>query len=86
VKLWGLLEDGKYKEAEESMNRVLMPFYDLLMEIMRFTGSEGNADKLCLELVGLGTSRVRPPVRDFRERFLDKARTMLKEAGVPRVK
>jgi dihydrodipicolinate synthase/N-acetylneuraminate lyase len=86
VKLWGLLEAGKYKEAEDSINQVVMPFYDLLEEISNFTGSEGNADKLCLELVGLDASRVRPPVRDFRERFRDKARKMLTEAGVPRVK
>lgn len=86
VKLWGLLEAGKYKEAEDSINKVVMPFYDLLLEIAEFTGSEGNADKLCLELVGMEPSRVRPPVRDFRDKFRAKARKMLKEAGVPRVK
>jgi dihydrodipicolinate synthase/N-acetylneuraminate lyase len=86
VELWGLLEKGKYKEAEDSINRVCMPAYDLIEEISQFTGSEGNSDKLCLELVGLDASRVRPPVRDFRDRFRDKARKMLKDAGVPRVK
>jgi dihydrodipicolinate synthase/N-acetylneuraminate lyase len=86
VKLWGLLEAGKYKDAEDSINQVVMPFYDLLEEISQFTGSEGNADKLCLELVGLDSSRVRPPVRDFRERFRDRAKKMLKDAGVPGVK
>jgi dihydrodipicolinate synthase/N-acetylneuraminate lyase len=86
VQLWGLLEAGKYKEAEESINKVVMPFYDLLDEISLFTGSEGNMDKLCLEVVGMDASRVRPPVRDFQDKFRDKARTMLKECGVPRVK
>jgi len=86
VQLWGLLEEGKYKEAEQSINKVLMPFYALLEEISEFTGSEGNADKLCLELVGVESSPVRPPVRDFRDKFRDKARKMLKDAGVPRVK
>jgi dihydrodipicolinate synthase/N-acetylneuraminate lyase len=84
VQLWGLLEAGKYKEAEQSINKVVMPFYDLLEEISQFTGSEGNLDKLCLELVGLEPSRVRPPVRDFRDKFRDKARKMLKDCGVPR--
>ncbi len=86
VRLWGLLEAGKYREAEQSINRVVMPFYDLLEEISHFTGSEGNLDKLCLELVGVASSGVRPPVRDFRDRFRDKARKMLKDCGVPRVK
>ena len=82
--LWGLLEDGKYKEAEDSITTVLMPFYDLLFEIARFTGSEGNLDKLCLELVGLDASPPRPPARDFRDKFRDKARKMLRDCGMPR--
>jgi dihydrodipicolinate synthase/N-acetylneuraminate lyase len=86
VRLWGLLEDGKYKEAEDSLTKVLMPFYDLLLEIMKFTGSEGNLDKLCLELIGFESSPPRPPVRDFRDKFRDKARKMLRDCGVPRVK
>jgi dihydrodipicolinate synthase/N-acetylneuraminate lyase len=86
VELWGLLEAGKYKEAEQSINKVVMPFYDLLEEISQFTGSEGNVDKLCLELVGVASGGVRPPVRDFRDKFRDKARKMLKDCGVPRVK
>ncbi len=86
VQLWGLLQAGKYQEAEQSINKVVMPFYDLLEEISQFTGSEGNLDKLCLELLGVASSGVRPPVRDFRDKFRDKARTMLKDCGVPRVK
>jgi dihydrodipicolinate synthase/N-acetylneuraminate lyase len=86
VQLWGLLEGGKYREAEQSINKVVMPFYDLLEEISQFTGSEGNLDKLCLELVGVASSGVRPPVRDFRDRFREKARKMLKECNAPRCK
>lgn len=85
VRLWGLLEEGKYKEAEDAITKVLMPFYDLLMEIAQFTGSEGNLDKLCLELIGFESSPPRPPVRDFRDKFRDKARKMLRDCGVPRV-
>lgn len=85
VRLWGLLEDGKYKEAEDSITKVLMPFYDVLFEIAEFTGSEGNLDKLCLELVGLESSPPRPPVRDFRAKFRAKALKMLRDGGVPRL-
>jgi dihydrodipicolinate synthase/N-acetylneuraminate lyase len=86
VELWKLLEAGKYLEAEQSINKVVMPFYDLLIEISEFTGSEGNLDKLCLELVGVASSGVRPPVRDFRDKFRAKARKMLQDCGVPRCK
>lgn len=85
VRLWGLLEGGKYKEAEDTITKVLMPFYDLLFEISKFTGSEGNLDKLCLEFVGLESSPPRPPVRDFRDKFRAKARKMLRDCGVPRL-
>src|SRR5262249_23993420 len=86
VRLWGLLEAGKYKEAEDSINKGVMPFYDLLEEVSPFHGSEGDLDKLCVELVGVASSGVRPPVRDFRAKFREKARKMLKECGVPRCK
>lgn len=86
VRLWGLLEGGKYKEAQEEMNRVIMPYYDLAYEVEKFTGGEGHLDKLCMELVGLDSSRSRPPLRDIRPLFREKARKMLQECGVPGVK
>lgn len=83
VKLWGLLEEGKYQEAQEQMTRVVSPYYDLAWEIARFTGGEGHLDKLCLELVGLDTSRCRPPTRDIRPQYRQRARQMLSACGVP---
>jgi len=40
-------------------------------------------DKLCMELVGLGSSRNRPPTRDVREEFREMTLKMLQETGVP---
>jgi hypothetical protein len=42
-------------------------------------------DKLCMELVGLDSSRSRPPTRDIREPYREKMRQMLIECGTPRV-
>ena len=42
-----------------------------------FTGGDGYLDKLCMELVGLPSSRNRPPTRDVREKFREQARQML---------
>ena len=43
-------------------------------------------DKLCLELIGLDSSRSRPPIRDIRPVYREKVRKMLKSCGVPRCK
>jgi 4-hydroxy-tetrahydrodipicolinate synthase len=85
VRLWGLLEAGQYREGQESIKQVISPYYDLACEIEEFTGAEGHLDKLCLELVGLDSSRSRPPCRDIRPKFRARARRMLQECGVPRL-
>jgi len=84
VRLWGLLEAGKYREAQDESLRVVTPYYDLSYEIEKFTGGEGHLDKLCMELVGLDSSRSRLPMRDIRPAFREKARQMLRLCGVPR--
>ena len=38
-----------------------------------------------MELVGLPSSRCRPPTRDIREKYSQEARQMLIESGTPRV-
>jgi 4-hydroxy-tetrahydrodipicolinate synthase len=86
VRLWGLLEAGKYRDAQEECSRALAPYYELAAEIEKFTGGEGHLDRLCLELIGLDSSRSRPPMRDIRPAFREKARKMLQTCGVPRCK
>ena len=67
------------------MVRVCLPFMDLWVEIEGYTGGDGYLDKLCMELVGLPSSRNRPPTRDVRERYRDRTRQMLLDCGVPNV-
>jgi len=86
VRLWQLLESEEYAEAQREMIRVVAPFYELWFEMMEYTGGDGYLDKLCMELVGVGSSRCRPPTRDVRDQFRDKARQMLERCGVPRLK
>ena len=83
--LWQLLERGEYAQAQREMVRVAMPFMTLWSEIEGYTGGDGYLDKLCMELVGLPSSRNRPPTRDVREQFREQARQMLLQAGVPNV-
>jgi dihydrodipicolinate synthase/N-acetylneuraminate lyase len=85
VRLWKLLEGHHYIEAQNELVHVAMPFYVLWQEMEQYTAGDGYLDKLCMELVGLGSSRCRPPTRDVRETFRDRARQMLVQCGVPRI-
>ena len=80
-----MLERGEYAEAQREMARVAMPFMALWAEMEAFTSGDGYLDKLCMELVGLDSSRSRPPTRDVRPLFREKARQMLLDCGVPGV-
>jgi dihydrodipicolinate synthase/N-acetylneuraminate lyase len=85
VELWGMLEGRRYEEAQAAMMKVLLPFMALWGEMEAYTAGDGYLDKLCVELVGVGSSRCRPPTRDVRERYREQARAMLIAAGVPNV-
>jgi dihydrodipicolinate synthase/N-acetylneuraminate lyase len=87
---WGLrmvclLEQGQWAEAQRELVDVAMPFMQLWAEMEQYTSGDGYLDKLCMELVGLGSSRCRPPTRDVRDLYRDHARKMLLEIGVPGV-
>ena len=85
VGLWHMLERGEYADAQREMSRVAMPFMVLWSEMERYTSGDGYLDKLCMELVGLDSSRSRPPTRDVRPIYREKARQMLLDCGVPGV-
>jgi dihydrodipicolinate synthase/N-acetylneuraminate lyase len=85
VRLWELLEEKQYQQVQQEMMRVAMPYYLLWSEMEKFTSGDGYLDKLCMELVGLDSSRCRPPTRDVREQFRGAARQMLIDCGTPNV-
>ena len=85
VGLWHMLERGEYAEAQREMSRVAMPFMVLWSEMETYTSGDGYLDKLCMELVGLDSSRSRPPTRDVRPLYREKACQMLLDCGVPGV-
>lgn len=88
---WGIrlidnLEAGRYKDVQTALVKEAMPFYKLWVEIEKTTTSgDGYLDKLCMELVGLDSSRSRPPTRDIRETYRERCHKMLIETGVPGV-
>jgi 4-hydroxy-tetrahydrodipicolinate synthase len=86
IKLVKEVKAGNYPEIARMLVEEAMPFYKLWVEIEKnYTSGDGYLDKLCMELVGLPSSRCRPPTRDIRELYRDKARDMLAAIGAPRV-
>ena len=88
---WGLklideVTARNYAEIARMMVKEAMPFYKLWVRIEKeYTSGDGYLDKLCMELVGLPSSRCRPPTRDIRDAYRRAALEMMKEAGVPRL-
>jgi dihydrodipicolinate synthase/N-acetylneuraminate lyase len=88
---WGLrlladLEAGEYAKVQRALVTEAMPFYKLWTEIEReYTSGDGYLDKLCMELIGLDSSRNRPPTRDIREPYRERCRAMMRQCGVPGV-
>ncbi len=88
---WGirLIEDvraERWKDIQLALVREAMPFYKLWVEIEKtYTSGDGYLDKLCMELIGLPSSRCRPPTRDIREKYRERCRQMMLDTGVPGV-
>ena len=89
---WGakLIKQVKNKNFEaiaRMMVEEAMPFYKLWVEIeTNFTSGDGYLDKLCMELVGLPSSRCRPPTRDMRDQYREKTLQYMKKIKVPHLK
>ena len=84
IKLMQWVTAGNYSEIARMMTDEAMPWYKLWVEIENgYTSGDGYLDKLCMELVGLPSSRCRPPTRDIRQRYRAKTLAMLRSIGVP---
>jgi 4-hydroxy-tetrahydrodipicolinate synthase len=86
IKLIDEIRSANYGEVARMMVEEAMPFYKLWVRIEKeYTSGDGYLDKLCMELVGLPSSRCRPPTRDIRQAYREAAVAMMKETGVPRL-
>ena len=86
IRLVDAAREGQYAEIARMLVEEAMPFYKLWTRIEQdYTSGDGYLDKLCMELVGLPSSRCRPPTRDIRKRYRDDAFRMLEDIGAPRL-
>jgi len=74
-------DQQRYIEAQRQLVDVALPSMRLWSEIEQYTSGDGHLDKLCVELVGLPSGRCRPPTRDIRHMYRDKARAMFEAVG-----
>ena len=86
IKLMDEVRAGNHTEIARMLVEEAMPFYKLWVNIERdYTSGDGYLDKLCMELVGLPSSRCRPPTRDIRDIYRAETLAMLKAIGAPRI-
>ncbi|MBW8617452.1 MAG: dihydrodipicolinate synthase family protein [Hyphomicrobiales bacterium] len=86
IKLVAEVRKKNYPEIARMLVQEAMPFYKLWVHIEKnYTSGDGYLDKLCMELVGLPSSACRPPTRDIRNVYREKAREMLINIGTPRI-
>jgi 4-hydroxy-tetrahydrodipicolinate synthase len=86
VRLIDNVRAERWKDIQLALVREAMPFYKLWVEIEKtYTSGDGYLDKLCMELIGLPSSRCRPPTRDIRAGYRERCRQMMIETGVPGV-
>ncbi|MEQ1956566.1 dihydrodipicolinate synthase family protein [Mesorhizobium sp. CN2-181] len=86
IKLIDEVRAKNYAEIARMMVDEAMPFYKLWVKIEKeFTSGDGYLDKLCMELVGLPSSRCRPPTRDVRSLYRQATLDMMRRKGVPRL-
>lgn len=86
IKLIDEVRAANYPEIARMLVQEAMPFYKLWVSIeQNYTSGDGYLDKLCMELVGLPSSRCRPPTRDIRGLYREEARQMLRTINAPRV-
>ncbi len=86
IKLVDEVHAGNYAEIARMLVEEAKPFYKLWVDIEKnYTSGDGYLDKLCMELVGLPSSRCRPPTRDIRKLYRDRCHAMLEAIGVPRL-
>jgi 4-hydroxy-tetrahydrodipicolinate synthase len=84
IKLLQEIHNKQYQEVARMLVKEAMPFYKLWVDIEKnYTSGDGYLDKICMELVGLPSSRCRPPTRDIRKLYLKQTHAMMQSIGVP---
>ncbi|MGH7861274.1 MAG: hypothetical protein ACREOS_03445, partial [Candidatus Dormibacteraceae bacterium] len=63
-RVWDLMEQRKYKEAQDADDRLMVPYQELVGQIQRQTAGEGIFVKAAMAAAGLPAGHSRLPSRD----------------------
>ena len=86
IMMYENLKNKNYEAVQNDLIEKIMPFYHLWVQIeQEYTSGDGYLDKLCMEMIGLPSSRCRPPTRDIRQKYREQTRNMMLHSGVPGV-
>jgi 4-hydroxy-tetrahydrodipicolinate synthase len=81
VKLWNLLKDKQYVEAQALVRQVRMPFYQICTEAWEFSSGDGIVDRVACRLMGLDVGPSRKPILPCPPEFAVRVRKLLIDVG-----
>jgi len=85
LKLWELLENRRWEEAQAEVNRLYLPYYRLLVEeVGPYTSGEALVDKLGMAWRGLPGGPNRPPTRPLTPTLRERTLQFFQEIHLPR--
>ena len=83
LKVWDLLESGKYDEAEKVEDSVNEPLRIFSAKVDSRSGGQGRVKKGVMALMGQGVGSSRPPSKPLNSQELDELREILIGFGWP---
>lgn len=81
VKLWNLLKDRQYVEAQALVRKVRMPFYQLASEAWEHTSGDGIVDRIACRMMGLDVGPSRKPIRPCPPAIAERVKTYMHDVG-----
>ena len=81
VRLWDLLEAKQYVEAQELVNRVRVPYYQLITEGSEYTAGDGVIERVACRLMGLDVGPSRKPILPCPPALAQRVKELLIECG-----
>jgi len=83
LKVWELMEKGRYDEADEMYNRVQDPLRDYSQKISAYSGGQGRTNKGLMAVMGRPVGASRPPSKPLNDEEMTELRGIVDGFGWP---
>ena len=81
VKLWNLLKNQLYIEAQNLVRKVRIPFYQLITESLEHSTGDGIVDRIACRLMGLDVGPSRKPILPCPPDIAKRMKSLMIEVG-----